>query len=79
MEKDKILKAALEIVKLAEQNPIFKDVSDEELANALLGVMLTFVCSGNKTTVCITIEIAREVIRRFQQPQQTVEVPVEHI
>ena len=68
----------MEIVKFVEQNPMFKDVPDEELANAMLGGMLSVVYGGNNTKACLTLEIAREIIQRFQ-PQQTVEVPVEHI
>lgn len=79
MDKDKALKSALELIEYAEKNPIFKDVPDDELQKALLGGMLAVAQGGDKTIACTTLEIAREVIRRFQPKPESVEVPVEHI
>lgn len=78
MDKDKALKSALELIEYAEKNPIFKDVPDDELPKALLGGMLSLAHSkGDKTIACTTLEIAREVIRRFQPKPESVEVPVD--
>lgn len=77
MDKDKALKSALELIKYAEKNPIFKDVPDDELQKALLGGMLAIAQGGDKTAICVTLEIAREVIRRFQPKSESVEVPVD--
>lgn len=79
MDKDKALKSALELIEYAEKNPIFKYVPDEDLQKALLGGMLAIAQAGDKTIACTTLEIAREVIRRFQPKSESVEVPVEHI
>lgn len=79
MDKDKILKAALELIEYAEKNPIFKYVPDDELQKALLGGILAIAQGGDKTAICVTLEIAREIIRRFQPKAESVEVPVEHI
>ena len=79
MEKDKALEIALELIEYAEKYPVFKGVPDEELSKALLGGMLAITQGGDKTIACTTIEIAREVIRRFQPKAESVEVPVEHI
>ena len=77
MDKDKALSIALELVEYAEKNPIYKDVSDEDLQKAILGGILAIVQGGNKVMVCTTLEIAREVIRRFRPKTESVEVPVD--
>lgn len=80
MDKDKILKGALELIEHSEQNRIFKSVSDKELQNAFTGGLLCITQNPTDTSaICITLELAREIARRFQPPQQAVEVPVEHI
>ena len=80
MDKDKILKTALELIAFTEKNRLFANASEEELQGALLGGMLVFVHGGgDNSTACVTLEIAREVIRRFQPKAESVEVPVEHI
>lgn len=77
MDKDKALKSALELIEYAEKNPIFSSASDDELQKALLGGLLATARSGDKTIACTTLEIAREVIRRFQPKPESVEVPVD--
>ena len=77
MDKDKALKSALELIEYAEKNPIFKHVPDDELQKALLGGMLAIAQGGDKTIACTTLEIAREVIRRFRPKTESVEVPVD--
>ena len=78
MDKDKALSIALELIEYAEKDPVFKNIPDEELSKALLGGMLSLAHSGgDKTMVCTTLEIAREVIRRFQPKSESVEVPVD--
>jgi hypothetical protein len=80
MDKDKALSIALELIEYEEKNPLFSGVPDEELSKALLGGMLSLAHSGgDKTIACTTLEIAREIIRRFQPKAESVEVPVEHI
>lgn len=79
MDKDKALKSALELIEYAEKYPVFKGVPDDELPKALLGGMLSITQGSDKTAICVTLEIAREVIRRFQPKAESVEVPVEHI
>ena len=80
MDKDKALEISLELIEYAEKDPVFKGVPDEELSKALLGGMLSLARNdGDKTIACTTLEIAREVIRRFQPKSESVEVPVEHI
>lgn len=80
MDKDKALSMALELIEYTEKNPVFSGVPDEELQAALLGGMLCIAQNPkDASTICITLEMAREIVRRFQPPQQTVEVPVEHI
>lgn len=77
MEKDKALKTALELIAYTEKNRLFANASDEELQAALLGGMLVIVHGGDKTAICVTLEVAREIIRRFQPKPESVEVPVD--
>ncbi len=78
MDKDKALEIALDLIEYVEKNPVFKNVPDEELQGALLGGMLGVSESGgDKTIACTTLEIAREIIRRFQPKPESVEVPVD--
>lgn len=80
MDKDKALKTALELIAYTEKNRLFANASDEELQAALLGGMLAVLYGGDdKGMACITVEIAREIVRRFQPKAESVEVPVEHI
>lgn len=77
MDKDKALKSALELIAYTEKNRLFANASDEELQAFLLGGMLAIAQGGDKTAICVTLEIAREVIRRFQPKSELVEVPVD--